>query len=92
VEDHENAAILAAFLAELPGAVLDHEAVQTNIIIAGLTADAPFDAPTFVQRLKEVAVLITYFGQRKVRLVTHLDVSRSDIEEACQRIRGIWKR
>jgi len=60
---------------------LDPATVQTNILVFGLTADAP-DAPTVVSRAKERGVLIFAFGPRTVRAVTHLDVSRDQCAQA----------
>jgi threonine aldolase len=90
VEDHQNARLLAETLASLPGAILDLDWVHTNIIILELGKDAPFDGPGMVKALNEVGIWIIATAPNKVRLVTHLDVSREDIEEACTRIRMVW--
>jgi threonine aldolase len=90
VEDHQNCRILAETLAALPGVILDLEWVQTNILIVELTQEAPFDGPGFAQAMKEVGVWFLATAPRKVRLVTHLDVSRADVEEACRLIRKVW--
>lgn len=63
--------------------MIDPAAVQTNIIVFGLTADAP-DAPTVVARARERGVLIFAFGPRTIRAVTHLDVSREQCERAAE--------
>ena len=81
VEDHENAALIASRLAESPRILLGADTVQTNIIVFSIAADAP-DAPTIVARARERGVLIIAFGPRTIRLVTHLDVSRSQCEQA----------
>ena len=81
VEDHENAAVIASRLAESPRIMPGADTVQTNIIVFSVTADAP-DAPTIVARARERGVLIIAFGPRTIRLVTHLDVSRSQCEQA----------
>jgi threonine aldolase len=81
VEDHENAAVIAGRLAESPRIMRGADTVQTNIIVFSVTADAP-DAPTIVARARERGVLIIAFGPRTIRLVTHLDVSRSQCEQA----------
>ena len=81
VEDHENAAVIASRLAGSPRIMPGADTVQTNIIVFSVTADAP-DAPTIVARARERGVLIIAFGPRTIRLVTHLDVSRSQCEQA----------
>lgn len=80
-EDHDNAARIARRLVESPRVCLDVRAVQTNIIVFTVTPDAP-DAPTIVARARERGVLIIAFGPRTIRLVTHLDVSRSQCDQA----------
>jgi len=79
-EDHENAARLAAGLAEIPGVALD-PTPETNILYfdisgTGLTGD---QART---RLLEGGVRASGVGPRRLRFVTHLDVSRADIDRA----------
>ena len=87
-DDHANARRIAARLAESPRVVLDLATVQSNIIVFGLTADAP-DAPTVVAKAKERGVLIFAFGPRLVRAVTHLDVSRDDCDRAAETLAAI---
>lgn len=81
VEDHENAALIARRLCHSARVILDAYAVQTNIIVFNITADAP-DAPAIVARARDRGVLVIAFGPRTIRLVTHLDVSRSQCEQA----------
>jgi threonine aldolase len=80
-EDHDNAARIASRLAESPRILLTADTVQTNIIVFSVTPDAP-DAATIVARARARGVLIIAFGPRTIRLVTHLDVSRSQCEQA----------
>jgi threonine aldolase len=81
VEDHDNASRIAHRLALCPHVRLG--TVQTNIIVFSVTDDAP-DGPTIVARARERGVLIIAFGPRTIRLVTHLDVSRSACEQAAE--------
>jgi threonine aldolase len=82
-EDHDNAARIARRLSESRRVQLDMNTVQTNIVVFSVSVDGP-DAPTIVTRAKERGVLIIAFGPRTIRLVTHLDVSRSQCEQAAQ--------
>jgi threonine aldolase len=84
-EDHDNAARIAERLARSRRVLLDPASVQTNIIVFGLTPDAP-DAPSLVTRAREQGVLIIAFGARTIRAVTHLDVSRAQCEAAADRL------
>ena len=79
-EDHANAQLLAEGLASLRGIALKPEDVETNIVFFDLTAAAPMTAPALVERLQQAGVRMGAMGQTRVRAVTHLDVSRQDIE------------
>ena len=81
--DHAHARAFAQRLAESRRVVLDLATVQTNIVVFGLAGAAP-DAPTLSARARERGVLVNAFGARKVRAVTHLDVSGGDCERAAQ--------
>jgi threonine aldolase len=83
-EDHENARLMADRLATSPRIILDPAAVTTNILVFGLAPAAP-DAATVVAGARERGVLVFAYGPRKIRAVTHLDVTR----EQCTRAAGI---
>jgi threonine aldolase len=74
--DHENAQVLARGLASLPRAEIEPSSVDTNIVIFSVA-----DAPALVARLAD-RVELQAFDARRVRAVTHLDVSREDVERA----------
>jgi threonine aldolase len=75
-EDHENARVLAEGLAELSGVRLDPASIETNIVIFEVD-----DAPGLVRRLAD-RVELQAVDVAHVRAVTHLDVTRADIEGA----------
>jgi threonine aldolase len=80
-EDHENARVLADGLAQIDRVDVDPATVETNIVIFGVP-----DPPALVRKLAgEVELSIAYGGTR-VRAVTHMDVSRPDIDLALQKI------
>lgn len=70
-DDHDHARLLGEALG------LDPDDVDTNIVVV----ERP-DAPAFVAAAAEEGVRIAAVGPRAVRLVTHLDVSRTDAERA----------
>jgi threonine aldolase len=74
-EDHANARLLAEALAAMEGVEISLDAVETNIVIFGLTPER--SASKLTARLKERGVLMSAVGQNSVRLVTHLDVDRA---------------
>lgn len=79
--DHENAAYLARGLAQIPRIRIQPEKVQTNIVIYDV-GDTGLTSGQFLQQLSARRVLGGPVDDRRVRMVTHLDVDRSDIEQA----------
>ena len=86
-EDHENAGRLAVGLAELPGIKIDPERVVTNIVIIDV-AETGKTADGICAELRERGVLAIGFGS-SIRMVTHYDVSRPDIETALREFRSV---
>jgi uncharacterized peroxidase-related enzyme len=64
-------------------AVLDPATVQTNILVFGVSADAP-DAARIVTLARERGVLPVAFGARRLRATTHLQVSREQCDRAAE--------
>jgi threonine aldolase len=79
-EDHEHARLLA----EACG--LDPALTETNIVVV----DVP-DAPAVVAAAREENVLVGAVGPHRMRMLTHLDVSRSDVEQAAGVLAKILK-
>ena len=78
-EDHENARLLA----EACG--VDPATVHSNIVVV----EVP-DAPAVVARAREQDVVVSAVGPRALRLVTHLDVSREDAEQAAKVLSSLF--
>ena len=72
-EDHEHARLLA----EACGS--DPALTETNIVVV----DVP-DAQAVVAAARDQGVLVGAVGPTKVRMLTHLDVDRSDVEQAAK--------
>jgi threonine aldolase len=83
-EDHENARLLAKILmeADLPISV---EPVETNMVYANI-GESGTSARCFVDEIRRAGVLLNPPKGRRVRMVTHYGIGRSDIEEAAARI------
>ena len=79
--DHENAQLLAQGLAQIPGIGVQRDKVQTNIVLYDVGATG-LGSTQFLKRLAERQVLGGPVDARRVRMVTHLDVDRNDIEQA----------
>ena len=81
-DDHAHAAALAAACAAARPGVVDTAAVQTNIVVLDLQGTG-ITAPALVQACHGEGLLMSAFGTRRVRLVTHLDLSDDDTSFAC---------
>lgn len=81
-EDHANARLLAEGLQGLPGVQCGMP--QTNIVFVDV---APDRAHGVVERARAQGVLCT--GLYRLRLVTHLDVSRADVVRAVDVMRQV---
>jgi threonine aldolase len=80
-EDHAHAKLLAERVAAAAGARVDLAAVETNIVNVVL---AEIDEGAVIRQAQERGVLVGSIAPRTLRLVTHLDVSRADIERAAE--------
>ncbi len=83
--DHENAKILAQGLAQIPRIRIRPEQVQTNIVLYDI-AETGMSSSQFLQQLSMRRVLGGPVDDRRVRMVTHVDVDRRDIEDALKAI------
>lgn len=79
-EDHQNARLLAAMLGEVQGLAIVEP--QTNIVMADITLPG-LTAAELVARLAPQVLAYAIAAQR-VRLLTHLDVSRAQCIEAAE--------
>jgi threonine aldolase len=82
-EDHANAKRFAQLLSDSP--TVRPSDPQSNIVMIDLLRDG--DAPEAVApRLARAGLRVSPWGPRRLRAVTHLDVSRSDVERAARLI------
>jgi threonine aldolase len=86
-EDHANARRLVEGIAEFFPDAVQPERVETNIVFVD-PGPLAATAGQLAQRLRAEGVLVTQVAG-KVRMLTHLDVSREDIEAAVAAWRGV---
>jgi threonine aldolase len=79
---------MAELLAASPRARFDLARVQTNILVFELAPEAP-TAEALVAAARARGVLMFAFGPRRIRLVTHRDVSRAQCEQAAGILREL---
>ncbi len=80
-EDHENAKRLADGLRKLEVFRPNHPA--SNIVVANVLRG---DLNEWLAAFREAGVLAVAFGPQRMRLVTHTNISREDIDDALARI------
>ena len=85
--DHENARLLAGGLAGLNGIEVDVERVATNIVILDVAGTGKTQLE-ICDELERAGVRAIGWDT-KIRMVTHYDVSRSDVENAVTIMRRI---
>jgi len=89
-EDHANAARFAAGLRQSKHIQLPYGAPQTNMVFFGCT-HPQVSLSQLVAALKAQGVLVGQTYSTLARAVTHLDVSRADIDRAVAAVLGILK-
>jgi threonine aldolase len=83
VEDHRAARRLCERLSE--SRAVRPWAPETNIVVIDLLREGD-TIDTVLPRLAQAGVLLTSLGTTRMRAVTHLDASLSDVEAAASRI------
>ncbi|ALK33394.1 threonine aldolase family protein [Burkholderia plantarii] len=80
-DDHANAALIAARLAPSPHFLLETDPPQTNIVLFGVR-QLRLDAPAFAARALARGVRVRALDAVRIRVTTHLDVTREGCEHA----------
>lgn len=80
-EDHKHAKTLATRINEVAPSVINPEYVQTNIVGLNLK-ELGITSADLATQAKQEGVLISALGPFYARLVTHLDVTASEIDTA----------
>lgn len=85
-DDHANAKVLAQGLKRIEG--IDVDATETNIVFFHIP-NLPVTAQAFNERLMSRGAQVSVTGPKTLRAVTHLDVSRAQVEEALAIIQDV---
>jgi threonine aldolase len=86
--DHARARRMATELARLPGLRVEVAAVESNILMVDLTSA---DASALLAHLGAYGVRALAVAPRRVRFVTHRDLSDADIDSCLRAVDG-WAR
>ena len=89
-QDHENARLFAERIKSIDGLGVDLESVETNMVyidhtVSGLTTEE------VVVRMREAGVLVSGRPHRQIRVVINRHHDPGVIEEATERMRGIFE-
>ncbi|MXZ80348.1 MAG: low-specificity L-threonine aldolase [Gammaproteobacteria bacterium] len=84
-EDHANAEYLARRLAEIGDIDIDSGGARTNMVFFRLRSGRDDEFADFAQ-----ANGVLFGGRNPFRMVTHRDLSRPDIDQAIDRLRGFF--
>jgi threonine aldolase len=87
-DDHDNAQMLAQKLARVPGIALTPEKVQTNIVIFSVKPSG-LSSAEFLSQIRSRGVLAVPVDRDRVRMVTHVDVSRREVESAADVVASV---
>lgn len=88
-DDHDNAQFLAEQLAQMDEFILDKSLLQTNMLFI----EARQDYANLQAFLKTKGILLPLKANRndQLRLVTHLDVNRQDLEKVIHEIKQFYR-
>lgn len=86
-EDHDNARLLAEGLTQITELDVDWAAVQTNMVFVSLVQEQSIQLSEY---LRQQGILVR--SGSPMRLVTHLDVTASDIERVIAAIKHFFAR
>lgn len=84
-EDHENARLLAESLAHIEELAINLDEVQTNMVFINAPRKGAND---FAEYLRDKNILIS--PNKRMRLTTHLDVSKNNISEIIQAVKSYF--
>jgi threonine aldolase len=79
-EDHRRARMLVEALAATPGLQVDPDAVQTNIVV--FRPGEGLDHAAVAAELARGGLLVSNYGRRGLRMVTHYEIDDSAIQRA----------
>jgi len=87
-EDHKHARLLAEAIDQIPGLDVDLNAVHTNIIFINIDPSL-WNAGDLVDRLKQKNVLVLAESAQRIRVVTHLGITKAHMKEAIQIFKSV---
>lgn len=87
-EDHANAQLFADNISNLPGIRVDPDRIETNMVFFDVSQTG-MTAAELHERLLERGVRIGENDRYRMRVVTHLDVTRDQVARAAEAVREV---
>jgi len=87
-EDHENAQLLANAIEEMQGLRLDPGPVETNLVFFDVSESGQ-TAAEIISKLLQTGIRMGATSDMRIRAVTHLDISKDDVQKAIDALRHI---
>lgn len=87
-EDHENARFFAESVANLPGIRVETDGIDSNMVFFDVS-ETGMTAAEVHNRLLEHGVRIGENDRTRMRVVTHMDVTRDQVAEAAAALRTV---
>ncbi len=87
-EDHENAQYFAEAIANLRGIRVEPDRIETNMVFFDVSQTG-LTAAELHQKLLQRGVRIGENDQYRMRVVTHLDVTRDQVAKAAETVREV---
>lgn len=89
-DDHAHAHMLAQGLAQIPGVVVDPDAVKTNMVFFSLDEDSSLSTQQLITEMREAAnIWLGSYGSNKFRAVTHYWIGAEEVERFLYALRKI---
>lgn len=89
--DHENAKLMAAKLAEIPGTIIDPHSVQINMVYFAHEKQASIDEEAFMEYMKDHGILMNGSDSAgKFRFVTHYWITKEHVAAVVQAVRNFY--
>jgi threonine aldolase len=87
-EDHMHIQLLAEAISKMPAFKVDQAKVQTNILMVDIELPH-LSAQELIKALSANGILASDITDKRIRFVTHYQLSRADINETIERLKTI---
>jgi len=87
-DDHDHAKALAHGLDQISGVILENPEPESNILYF---KTLKLETSDFLKRCEQNGLRFSTVGTQRIRAVTHLDISKSDVDKALKIVQDVLK-